>query len=271
MGIFNFFKRAISSDLTIGLTSNRLKLYEYYKRNNYNRIPEIPIEKECKRILEEMSVFPFSTVQKEYMKPLDSTGFIRGHIILLWWFNNPRTNKKNYPQYFLYEYGINPSKEKMFLLNQGYLDENNNLTSKGQKVIENYNEIIREHKALKTINSKGDIIYTFSDAERVKNETSFISTGDFIDDQFLGKAFEKNKDYENAIKAYRSAISISKERETEVPPNPYYRLAIIYRKMGNRDKEIEILKEGIKMTTYPGAKTTHDKLVERLNKMSKKR
>lgn len=105
----------------------------------------------------------------------------------------------------------------------------------------------------------------------MKSPRVFRTSGDFVEDQKVGALFEKKQDYKNAIKAYYAAIeNAQNSSDGVVPPNPFMRLAIIYRKLKDRDKEIEVLREGIRLTKYPDAKTKHKKLIERLEKLENK-
>lgn len=95
----------------------------------------------------------------------------------------------------------------------------------------------------------------------------FKSSGNYVLDQKIGRDFEMDNDYPNALAAYKSAIALCKKFKELPPPNAYLRMAIIYRKLDDREKEIAILKRAIKETAYPQARTTHGKLVDRLKKL----
>ncbi|EGW2153443.1 tetratricopeptide repeat protein, partial [Enterococcus faecium] len=99
------------------LQSHKKQLEKFYIKKKYETIPVLPNEEECKRILAEFETFPSVIVPKENMKKLNN-GLLPGHIIMLWWVNNPRTNKKNIPLYFLYEYGIDFNKQFDFLVSK---------------------------------------------------------------------------------------------------------------------------------------------------------
>lgn len=246
-------------------TSPHQKLEELYKKLSYKKIPALPKEtEEVEKILENYKTIPSVLVPKEYMESLrDHLMF--GHIVMLWWLS--KTKRKQIPQYFLYDYGLDFEKELIFLRNNNYIDANNNLTKKGLEFLNAHKNIVRKHKAKKLINPDGSIKeYLYEDTEATKYIDNFVSNGDYLEDQRLGASFEKKKDYDNAIKAYKSAIKNAK-LDGYIPPNPFMRLAIIYRKLKDRDSEIAILKEGIALTKYPSAKTTHNKLVERLDKL----
>lgn len=242
------------------------ELENIYIKNRYNKIPALPKkEDEVKKILSDYQSFPM-LVPKEYMEYLDNSKLLFGHIVMLWWLDNHF--KRQLPQYFIYQYGIDFDSELLFLKELKLIDDINLLTEKGLVTLNDNQEIIRKHKAKKSIPFNGRIEYFYEDEKITENIKKFTSTGDFLEDQRFGSSFEKNKDYENAIQAYLAAIENAKSTHTgSVPPNPFMRLAVIYHKLKNKEKEIAILKEGINFTKYPGAKTTHDKLVERLKKL----
>lgn len=223
--------------------NSKKQLSQLYMRLGYKIIPFLPNEEESTNIIEDYNASIHSAlVSKDYMEP-DSNGLLRGDIVLLWWISNPRT-KLPFPQYFIYEYGVNANEranklERMGLVNSDHTE----LTSLGQIFLSNNEQIIREHKALKLTNEFGKTEYKFSDAKSVENESTFKSTGDFIDDQFKGKAFEQAGDLEAALAAYQSAykLSLKQDPQSSPPPNVFTRQAIIYRKQKRYDKEIEIL------------------------------
>lgn len=242
------------------------ELKNIYRGNGYNKIPVLPKEEdEVNKILANYQSMPM-LVPKEYMDYLKNTKLVFGHIVMLWWIDNHYKNQR--PQYFIYQYGLDFDTELNYLKELELVDNKNELTKKGFVALNDNQDIIRKHKAKKSIHSNGKIEYHYSDEKATKNIKEFVSTGDFIGDQRIGSSFEKNKDYDNAIKAYYSAIENAKTTEVgQIPPNPFMRLAIIFRKLKDKEKEIAILKEGIELTKYPGAKTTHNKLVERLKKL----
>lgn len=248
------------------------QLINVYKGKGYKRIPVLPNnDNEILKILNTYEAFPAALVPKDYMEVVDKTNtLIWGNIVMLWWLDN--VNRKNIPDYFIYQYGIDFNTELLHLKNKDLIDDNNKLTFKGKEILSHNEDIIKKHKAKKIFQPNGKIEYKFEGAEETKNITEFISDGDFLEDQRLGSSFEKNKDYKNAEKAYLSAIENGKaDKDMQVgPPNAYYRLAIIYRKLGEFDKEIKILEKGIKDTNYKQATTTNNKLKDRLDKLMKK-
>ncbi|WP_088825642.1 tetratricopeptide repeat protein [Listeria goaensis] len=250
--------------------NNSQKLRDLYIKSKYTVIPSLPDEVECKRILTEYTSFPFSIVPKEYMVPLPN-GLLFGHIVLLWWLNNSRTNKNTIPGYFLYMYGIDFYTEKEILV-EAHLISNNVLTEKGVSTLKEYNEIIRKHKAKKTIDANGNIIYSYSDKQLVIKDNKLIpfrSTNDFLLDQDLGKSYEQNNEYVDAIKAYESAKLLSLKEWPEPPPNVFLRLSIIYRKLKDYENEIKVIKEALNY--YPSSEIFQKRLekAQQLNSKNK--
>ncbi|AUJ29404.1 MAG: hypothetical protein ABF991_12420 [Liquorilactobacillus hordei] len=94
----------------------------------------------------------------------------------------------------------------------------------------------------------------------------FISSGDFVEDQFIGRKFERLNDFENAIKAYECAEKSSIKAWGSPPPNIYERQAIIYRKLKDYNSEINIIKKALNY--YPDSKPFAYRL-ERAKKLSK--
>lgn len=150
------------------------------------------------------------------------------------------------------------------LREKNLIDVNNKLTEKGDEILEEHIAIVNRHRKVPVENAMTITYYTPNGKKKKMLKGDFISSGDLIKDQMKGKAYEKIGDLDNAIKAYKSAIKLGETEIGGVPPNPYMRLVIIYRKQKDREKEIEILEEGIKNASRNGG--THGKLKERLKK-----
>lgn len=237
------------------------QLKEKYIKMGYLTIPYIPEEQEAKRIVTEKFMQDTMLVPKDNMKPVIS-GILKGDIVLLWWLDNPRT-KMPYPKYFTFQYGINPADRVEVLEAKHCLEFENNkikVTEKGKKLLNELNFVVRDHKAVQTVSTSGKTKYVYDDAESVSGQKEFKSSHDFIEDQHIGRAFERAQNYGAAIAAYQSAIRLAKRQMPGTPPsNPYLRQAIIYRKLKQYDKEVAIIKEALKHAKYP-------KLMERLEK-----
>lgn len=118
------------------------KVYSKYYYN-YPIKPFISKDREVRtQWLEQSEMFPEqSLVPKNNMiRYID--GLLPGHVYMLYWIKN--VNRKRIPSYFEYKYGIQFSKEKEFLTDNGYL-KNGKLTEKGENAIELHNEVIKNH------------------------------------------------------------------------------------------------------------------------------
>lgn len=117
----------------------RNKIYRRY----YSDYPEMPFISQDREIntnwLEQAGIFS-SLVEKKMMKRYRD-GLLPGHIYMLYWLG--KSNRKRIPSYFEYRYGINFEKERVFLTENGYLN-NNKPTEKGLAAIERHKNIIEE-------------------------------------------------------------------------------------------------------------------------------
>lgn len=271
MAIFgSLFKHHRHEVSTAPKSKARQALYNYYVNNDYPEIPAIPDEPEAKMIIEQMELFPNVLVPRDYMRRID--GEKRGNIVFLWWLSEKGSNLDNYPRYFLFEYGLDMSREIPELIRNGYISDGGQVKAKGLAFLDSHSQTIREHKAHYKSSDSYTVDYSFDDKERVLQDVSqrdasgklrFQSTNDVVEDQMIGRSYERNQDYENAILAYKSALSLSAKdsifAETP-PPNIFNRLAIIYRKLKRYSDEIAILDTALAF--YPeneGFRTRSDK------------
>lgn len=228
------------------------RLRRLYITKRYRIIPEIPSEEESKRILENYKSFPFSLVPKEYMDPIKfkDLNLLRGEIVELWWITS-RKNISNVPKYFLYEYGINYSETVDKLHNLDLLTSDNQLTQLGRSLIKNSAQIIREHKAAKSINEDGKIEYSsdkdvhgnFFEVKRVRYPRK--KTEEKLDDYFCHSNLRIQ--YLWNIKKYNQCEKEALEQISRGNKYPliYQILAQLYRKSKLYEKEADILKQGI--------------------------
>ncbi|MGY0384110.1 tetratricopeptide repeat protein [Lacticaseibacillus paracasei] len=248
----------------------RRKLYQYYKANQYPEIPVIPDEESAQMILDRMAMFPAVLVPRDYMYRI--SGLKRGNIVFLWWISRQNKSLNKYPKYLLFEYGIDASAEMAEMKRMGFLHNDGMITDKGRKIVFENSQIIREHKSPYKSTDSYHVSYVFDDKERVLLDKSqysedgglrFKSSQDAVEDQAIGRSFERNNDYANAILAYRSALDIALDDpilSNTPPPNIFTRLAIIYHKQKKYAKELDVLLEALSF--YP-------KNVEFKNRLSK--
>lgn len=118
------------------------KVYSKYYYN-YPIKPFISKDREVRtQWLEQSEMFPEQSIvpKNNMIRYID--GLLPGHVYMLYWIKN--VNRKRIPSYFEYKYGIQFSKEKKFLTDNGYLKDGK-LTEKGENAIELHNEVIKNH------------------------------------------------------------------------------------------------------------------------------
>ena len=138
MGLFNRIGKAKTVKQTI--------IDSYYK--GYPVIPYISDDR-GEDWLEKAQLFPKQSIISKEMMTKYAEGILPGHVYMLYWLKK-YTNKK-VPSYFEYKYGIEFQKEKAFLRENGYLDDQDKPTDKGEQVIKKYNDVIENHSAKKEI------------------------------------------------------------------------------------------------------------------------
>lgn len=143
MGLFNLlFKNDLSTKNEVSKNQNRTAkqiIKRFYA--DYPEKPYISSERTAKWF-EQAELFPASLVQKQMMKRY-ADNLLPGHVYMLYWLKK-YTNKK-VPAYFEYKYGIDFEKEKNFLFSNGFLDENNKPTVKGEAAIKKHAKVIEKH------------------------------------------------------------------------------------------------------------------------------
>ena len=110
----------------------------------YSDYPEVPYISEDRNPewIEQADMFINVTVDRAMMKRY-ADGLLPGHAYMLYWLAK-YTNKK-VPMYFEYKYGINFEKEKKFLYENGFLNDEDKPTSKGEKAIKKHYKGIEKH------------------------------------------------------------------------------------------------------------------------------
>lgn len=88
-----------------------------------------------------------SIIPKSIMKRY-ADGLLPGHVYMLYWLG--KYKNKKIPSYFEYKYGIDFEKERGFLIENGYLGDDNKPTAKGEKVIDKHKSVIEKHSYPKT-------------------------------------------------------------------------------------------------------------------------
>lgn len=128
--------------------SYRQKIYKKYY-SNYLEKPYISRDRELNTnwIADTDNWFSMTGqmrwIPKEMMTRF-SDGLLPGHVYMLYWID--KIHRKKIPVYFEYEFGIDFEKEKLFLQENGYLDNNSQLTEKGRRAISNHYDVIVNKK-----------------------------------------------------------------------------------------------------------------------------
>lgn len=132
MGLFNFIGKAKTVKQTI--------IDSYYR--GYPVTPYISDDR-GEDWIERATTLPKQTIIPKEIMTKYAEGILPGHVYMLYWLKK-YTNKK-VPSYFEYKYGIEFEKERLFLYNNGFLNDQNKPTEKGEKIIEKYHHIIENH------------------------------------------------------------------------------------------------------------------------------
>ena len=118
------------------------KVYKKY----YALYPEIPFISMDREVntnwIEQAELFPKKSIVHIDKMTRFSDGLLPGHIYLLYWIG--KNGQKKVPSYFEYKYGIDFEKEKQFLVDNGYL-ENDKPTSKGTDAIVAHFDVVEAH------------------------------------------------------------------------------------------------------------------------------
>lgn len=152
MGLFDLFsKKANTAPKAQSRTAKQI-VKRFYA--DYPEIPYISNDRPKDwigraELLPKQCIIPVE-IMKRY-----SDNLLPGHIYMLYWLKK-YTNKK-VPSYFEYKYGINFEKEKDFLYSNGYLNERNKPTDKGEEAIQRHSEVIEKHTQPKPSRSVEDI------------------------------------------------------------------------------------------------------------------
>ena len=121
------------------------KYRKYIISKYYSDFPEKPFiskDRELYTNWDEMAgMFPNSVMKKKNMTRYKD-GLLPGHVYMLYWIKT--VHRKRIPSYFEYEYGIQFDREKQFLIENGYLDQEGKVTTKGEKAMTKHKKVIEE-------------------------------------------------------------------------------------------------------------------------------
>ncbi len=120
------------------------RIYKKY----YRHYPEKPFISQDRELntdwLKQVDMFGESTLIPKSMMTRFSDGLLPGHVYMLYWID--KIHRKRIPVYFEYEFGIDFEKEKLFLQENGYLDNDNHVTEKGHQAISSHYDVIQNKK-----------------------------------------------------------------------------------------------------------------------------
>lgn len=124
--------------------SYRNRIYEKYYRN-YPEKPYISQDREFNtNWTEQAEMFKEQSIIPKSMMTRFSDGLLPGHVYMLYWID--AIHRKRIPVYFEYEFGVDFEKEKLFLQENEYLDNDNQLTEKGRQAISLHYDVVENKK-----------------------------------------------------------------------------------------------------------------------------
>ena len=223
---------------------------------DYPEMPFVSLDREQNTSwIHQAESFPDMIIKPEKMVRY-ADGLLPGHVYMLYWMS--RNKRKRIPAYFEYDYGICFISEKAYLLENGYINNEDILTIKGLNAITEHNEVIDERKG-KTKKVTAAPVQSIQGTENSFHES--------VDRNLKGIKLEKQGKESKAIEQYKK--NVAKRFEGN---HPYDRLAIYYRKKKDYDNEIKVLETAIDVFTNDVPKERSDRLPklnkfkERLNK-----
>lgn len=103
--------------------------------------------------IQKAETFPKTMVVQKSMMKRYSDGLLPGHVYMLYWLK--KYTNKAIPSYFEYKYGIDFEKEKEFLRNNGFLDNTDKPTAKGETAIMKHSKVIENHNPKQDLSIEG--------------------------------------------------------------------------------------------------------------------
>lgn len=146
---------------------------------NYPEMPYVSNDRP-KDWIEKAEMFPKQCIIPMSIMERYSDGLLPGHIYMLYWLKK-YTNKK-VPSYFEYKYGVDFEKEKTFLFENGFLDNENKPTEKGEKAITLHYTVIENHSQKPDTSTEGISKQILAQRDSIKSngfkEYEFIANSD---------------------------------------------------------------------------------------------
>lgn len=123
----------------------RIEASEKYRKKIYRRFyrgyPEMPYISQDREFNTQWLEHPGETVERRMMTRYPD-GLLPGHVYMLYWLG--KNARRRIPVYFEYRYGIDFEKERLFLIENRYIDADNHLTELGKEAMERHKEVIEE-------------------------------------------------------------------------------------------------------------------------------
>ena len=123
----------------------RIEASEKYRKKIYRKFyrgyPEMPYISQDREFNTQWLEHPGETVERRMMTRYPD-GLLPGHVYMLYWLG--KNARRRIPVYFEYRYGIDFEKERLFLIENRYIDADNHLTELGKEAMELHKEVIEE-------------------------------------------------------------------------------------------------------------------------------
>ena len=145
MGLFDFLNKRSATKNEKSVLSTQKRNTERIIKMYYADYPEIPYisPDRDKKWFEQAEMFPVASIVQKQMMKRYADNLLPGHIYMLYWLKK-YTNKR-VPVYFEYKYGIDFEKEKKFLYENGFLNDMDKPTEKGESAIKRHAKVIEKH------------------------------------------------------------------------------------------------------------------------------
>lgn len=143
-----------------------MKIFDFWKKPQdktkkkiialfYADYPETPYisDDRDRDWIERATTLPKTTLVQRSMMVRFADGLLPGHVYMLHWLK--KYTNKSVPAYFEYKYGIDFEKEKAFLFQNGFLNDMNKPTEKGEKAIDKHSKVIDDHAPKRDVSVEG--------------------------------------------------------------------------------------------------------------------
>ena len=171
MGLFDKVVKKVEKALTPKTAEDYISYIEKTFYSGYPKIPFISPDRDFEDWLQRVSMFPEQMLVPPKNMVKNEDGFLPGQVYLLYWLEKQK-KEKDYPGYFEYAYGIDPSYEVMNLQKYGLLNEDRKLTDKGWNILRKYWAVIQDRNPKAKISETSN---SFAKKPKPKENISFGS------------------------------------------------------------------------------------------------